>query len=447
MKHPVWLLELHRQWQAARGRRITGSSRAFSRNWERLLEDAGILTAEDQATAAREAERFEKDGRLVLKRHRYRRYLIEGLSVPLDQEAWLGGLLGIQNAAQRQQQSLEVIGEHASRIHPRFPGPWSELCRGLGDRFRSGRSWRPFRWSRPESLRHLLEVLWNLSTRDWETGTPIRAASVEVGLDSKGLERHARTFESGLTRLHGAPVSLKSLGLVAGDSFVELSGPLCLHFPDGTSHDFDGLAHPILSAADLARCTRLSTRAARLLTIENRKTTFRQFAAANEDGGTLIATTSFPTPAFREFLVKLPRDLPHHHFGDTDPAGWQILEKLREASPKPVSAFHMTWRAAQEKVPLTPYDQRMLPKLLESKLLTDVRGEIDAMAAGKDRGNFEQETLGAPDLKGWPFFRSAPAALQGGFATQEVPGQPTLEKSGLFAPAGDVACRDSSTSS
>lgn len=405
MKHPVWLLELHRQWQAARGRRIAGNSRAFSRNWVKLLEDSGVLTAEDHATATREVEALEKEGRLVLKRHRYRRYLIEGLSVPLDQESWLTDLLGTQSAAERQQQALELVGGFACRTHARFPGPWSDLCRELEDCFGSGRSWRPFRWSRPETLRRLLEVLWNLSARDWETGTPIRAASVEVGLDSKGLERHARTFESALSRLHGAPVSLKSLGLVAGDSFVEFSGPICLHFPNGTSHDFEGLVHPILSATDLARCTHLTTRAKRLLSIENRKTTFRQFAAANADGDTLIATTSFPTPAFREFLRKLPEALPHHHFGDTDPAGWQILEKLREASPKPVSAFRMNWRAAAGRVPLTPYDQKLLPKLLESGFLTDVSGELEIMAAKEDRGDFEQETFGAPGLRGWPFFK------------------------------------------
>ena len=405
MKHPDWLLELHRQWQAARGRRITVSSRSFSRNWVKLLEDSDTRKAEDQATAAREAEMLEKEGRLVLKRHRYRRYLIEGVSVPLDQEAWLTDLLGISRAVERQQQALEVVREFGSRIHARFPGPWSELCRELEERFREGRSWRPFRWSQPETLRQLLEVLWCLSESDWETGTPIRAASVKVGLDSKGLERHARTFESALSRLHGAPVSLKSLGLVSGDSFVELSGPVSLHFEDGSSHDFEGLAHPILSAADLARCTHLTTRAKRLLSIENRKTTFRQFAAENADGGTLIATTSFPTPAFREFLRKLPEGLSHHHFGDTDPAGWQILEKLREASPKPVSAFCMRWRPASGEVPLTPYDQRLLPKLLESGFLTDVRGELEIMATNKDRGDFEQETLGAPSLQGWPFFK------------------------------------------
>lgn len=87
-----------------------------------------------------------------------------------------------------------------------------------------------------------------LSSREWSAGTLIRAASVDSGQDSKKLERHQRTLESGLARLFGAEVSLKSLELVGGDSHVELHGPVCLHFPDGSVHDFDGLTNVLISA-------------------------------------------------------------------------------------------------------------------------------------------------------------------------------------------------------
>ena len=63
----IWLAEFHRRWHAARGQRLVGASRAFSADWVKLLEAAGITRAEDQATAAQEAETC---GQLVLKRHR-----------------------------------------------------------------------------------------------------------------------------------------------------------------------------------------------------------------------------------------------------------------------------------------------------------------------------------------------------------------------------------------
>ncbi len=52
------------------------------------------------------------------------------------------------------------------------------------------------------------------------------------------------------------------------------------------------------------------TTADRILSIENRKTTFRQYAAANHDRRTLIIATSFPSPALRTLLDKLPPELP-----------------------------------------------------------------------------------------------------------------------------------------
>ncbi len=395
-----WLAEFHRRWQAARGKRVSASSRAFSQDWVKLLDAAGITSAEDQATAAREAEAC---GQLVLKRHRYRKYLIERVTLPLASEPWLierfGGIAGMELQAA----ALEVVAGFSRRGHSRFPAEWTALCESLRVAFSQGRSLRPFRWSQPETLRSLLKIIANLSEREWPAGTLIRAASVDIGLDSKQLERHQRTFESGLARLFGAEISLKSLGLAAGDSHVELHGPLCLHFPDGSVHDFDGLENILISAADLVRCSSISTTAERLLSIENRKTTFRQYAAANQDRRTLIVTTSFPTQAFRELLEKLPGSLPHYHFGDTDPAGWHILLKLRETAPQMVEVFRMSYRARETRSLLTPYDQQLLPKLLAAPLIADVHSELKEILKRQDRGDFEQETLGPPAPGGWPF--------------------------------------------
>jgi len=403
MNPPAWLAQLHRQWHAGRGQHLTASSRDFTRDWVGLLERAGITSAEDQATAAREAEALAKAGHLVLKRHRYRTYLIERVTLPLAQEPWLRELFGGTASHVLQAASLEIVAEFATGGHRRFPNEWATLCEALRQAFSSARSLHPFGWRHPPTLRRMLDITLKLSERDWPPDTLIRAASVAIGLDSKGLERHRRTIESGLARLFGTAVPLKSLGFVGGESHVELHGPVCLHFADGRVHDFDGLTNVLISEADLARCSVISTTAERLLTIENRKTTFRQFAAANRDRRTLLAATSFPTPAFRELLGKLPPALSHYHFGDTDPAGWHILLKLREATPRRVLSFHMRWRPATAPNPLTPYDRQLLPKLLEAPLLADVRAEILAIAERSDRGDFEQESLGPPAVDGWPF--------------------------------------------
>jgi hypothetical protein len=399
----TWFDEFYRRWQLSRGTRLTAASRGFSQSWPKLLDAAGVTRAEDIATAVREAEGLEKAGHVALKRHRYRRYLIERISLPVEQEPWLIGRFGGISGEEMQAKSLAVVERFSKRAHPRVPELWESLCVSLTESFRAARGPRPFSWKQPVVLESILDAVFRLSGTDWPVGTLIRAASVEIGRDSKWLELHRRACESGLTLLFGEELTLRALGLVDGDASVELSGPVCLHFPDGSQHDFDGLTHPILSAADLERCSAISTTAERLLTIENRKTTFRQYAAANADGRTLIATTSFPTPAFRSFLAKLPPALPHFHFGDTDPSGWQILLKLREAAGRPVRPFRMKFRAASTPEPLTPHDAKLLERLLAEPLLADVKMELRAALAANDRGDFEQETLPPPGPDGWPF--------------------------------------------
>ena len=59
-------------------------------------------------------------------------------------------------------------------------------------------------------------------------------------------------------------------------------------------------------------------------------------------------------------------------------------------------AIEMKWRPAATPSPLIPYDRKLLPKLLDSPLLSDVRPEISHIIERNDRGDFEQETLGPP---------------------------------------------------
>ena len=405
MNPPPWLAELHRRWQAARGKRTTAAARAFGIGWIELLESAGIRSAEDQQTAQREVESLEKEGRLVLKRHKFRRYLIERVTLPAASEAWLHGTFGSLDPTVLKNQAMDVI-LRASGEPTRWPWEWKKLLQKLYEAFGSDRNVRPFSWQRPEQLRLLLQILRQLSAGEW-TGVPIRSASVAMGLDSKALERHRRSLEAGLSLMFGSATPLESLGLVTSDSMVRIHGPLLLVFDDGRQQAIDSLGAPYsLSLADLQRAHEIRTTADRILTVENSKTTFRQLAAADPEGGTLIVASSFPTSAVWELLAKLPPELPHHHFGDTDPSGWLILKKIREASPRPVLPFRMKWRPGRTWQPLTPRDDLLLADLLQTPEMADCHGEIAPMVATKERGEFEQESLGPPDLKGWPFYSS-----------------------------------------
>ncbi|MCW1922799.1 DUF2220 domain-containing protein [Luteolibacter arcticus] len=409
--HPAWLVELHRQWFAARGKRLDGKSRAFSRDWHRLLDDAGITSAEDVATAEREAGKLHDAGKIILARHRYRRHLIERLSLPVSSEAWLRDLFTTAAPEDLRQQSLAHVREASTRSHPRFPDTWREWLDSVGTAFEAGRHVRPLAWNRPGLVLQMLDLTFGLTARKWPEETLIREASVEMGHESKHLERSRRIAEACLASMFLRPTSLAALGILGSQPRIEIAGELVLHLPDGDALKIDGFKGCYHLTTDLLRAVKATTPAKRILTVENTKTTLRRIASLNADKETLILACAYPTQGLQRLIELLPSELPIHHFGDTDPAGFQILSKLRQAiAPRPVAPFLMHRRERSEPRPLTTYDRGILPALLVDPWLEDVRTQLESISASNDKGDFEQETLGRPELREWPFYRIHPAA-------------------------------------
>jgi hypothetical protein len=79
--------ELFAQWQRARGGRTEPAARPFSRGWEDLLEDAGLVSATDRNDAERDARRLEIGGWIELRAVRYKSHLIERIGIPLAAES------------------------------------------------------------------------------------------------------------------------------------------------------------------------------------------------------------------------------------------------------------------------------------------------------------------------------------------------------------------------
>lgn len=388
-----WLAEFHRQWLAVRGRSPGIRSRVFSRDWTELLESAGIRSAEDTATAVREAEGLEAQGRLALKRHRYRRYLIERVALPLESEPWLHGLFSSKSPDEKLAASRKHLEEAAMWRHSTQPVRWMEWCSAVDADFSRGVNHGPMKWRSPEAVREILHLVHSLTSHDWPEATLIREASVRIGLDSKGLESRQRVVEAALGSFFGQPTPLEALGILSSESRAMLAGKICLHFHEGPPHVSENLRSPYHLTSDVERASHATTPATRVIMVENTKTTLRRLAAMNHDGSTLLVGCAFPTRGVRRLLELLPQDLPLFHFGDTDPAGFHILGKLREAAGREVAPWMMQRRLKAETVPLTDYDRRLLPGLLENPWLADVRPLLHEILESGDKGDFEQETL------------------------------------------------------
>lgn len=395
-----WLAQLHKDWMAARKRRVTASVQPFRRDWEQLLEDAGIRSAEDQQAALREARQLAKFQ--LTPRKRNPRF-IDKIIVPLESEAWLHQQFGTQPGAATQQHALEIVTAWSLKTHPLIPEAWSELCLRLESSFNIPGVLEPFRWLEPIRVNELLTLLFQITSLEWPPGTLIRDASTHLGYDSKHLESRQSYLERALETLFGRETPLEAVGIQTSNSTLHYCGPLVLHFADH-SKPLDLRYEAALSVAELEQTTHITTTAQRLLTVENRKTTFLQFARADEHRSTLIVATSFPTQAVKLLLQKLPPALPHHHFGDTDPSGWDILRKLREIRSASVQPFHMSWRPSAQAAPLTQRDLQTIDRLLADPRMADCHASLRAMRNSGTKGDFEQESLGRPSLNEWPFY-------------------------------------------
>lgn len=397
-----WLKMLHKQWMNARKRRVTGSNRSFFRDWEDLLDDAGLCSAEDRISALRQAERIPE-----VKLHRLagRPHIVTKIELPIESENWLHQKYGTESGEVNQARSLAVVKEWSDRSHPIFQEDWIAMCDRITTAFKIPRIIEPFRWLAPERVNEILSVLFELTCQNWRDGTLIRDASVQIGHSSKYLESVQLIIERALSQLFDRETTLDAIGIQTKNSELKFCGPLELHFSDH-SKPLNLRFASAISVDELHLAKHITTSADRLLMVENSKTTFLQLARQDVTRSTLLVATSFPTEAVQLLLQKLSSEIPFYHFGDTDPSGWDILRRIRHISPRQVKPFHMQCRASTSSPTLSDRDRQIVNRLLNDAKMKDAVDCLLEISSSNSRGDFEQESLGAPDLQGWPFYSS-----------------------------------------
>lgn len=78
--------ELFAQWRKARGNRAETTTRPFSRDWEKILSDAGLHSGLEQEEAGRDAHALATAGWLRLQPVKYYPHRIARVQIPLEQE-------------------------------------------------------------------------------------------------------------------------------------------------------------------------------------------------------------------------------------------------------------------------------------------------------------------------------------------------------------------------
>ncbi len=404
--HSPILKALAKLYCGAQSGRTGQAERGFSQDYRKLLKAAGCLDGEPLAQAEndlREAERLSQRSLEIVTPKRDTT-LIERIVLHRDGgEAWLFGYLGEPSPTQKRDDLADLFKVFAQEPAPTlWQAAWETWCQTLAANACHGRSVKPFSRDDLDGSRELLTLL--IKLLHWQGESLIRFASCLLCGDSKHLEKHQANLETCLRQISNSRITkFEDIGLLEEPRQVWVHGALRLNFPEGDLHTA-WLHGPVaLSERDLQRATAIHCDASRLLTVEN-KATFLELSKKRDD--VLLVQTSYPGSATLTLLARLSGSLPCWHFGDSDPAGFDILRDLRARTGRRFQPLHMGYRPAPTVVEnwLTEKDQSLLKRLLADRQMEDCHMELLKLLSTGNRGLYEQEMLGLPPLPSWPYY-------------------------------------------
>lgn len=363
----------------------TGRGRDFGAPFREVLAAAGCLSGDGYANALLDLDEAERSGLLVLERRRGIEQP-QRVRVAVANEAALFDRVHRPSPTSEREAWSALLEDAATWTVPAHrSAPWKAFCRERADLLRRGRGWSPFRRRQRHRAHLQLEIVARLLT--WRHPALLRTVSAQLTGSSKFLERCRATIESLLAAASGGEVRVfADLGIADNPRSVTFHGPVRM------GRDYGGIEGAVsLSEHEIARSEWIDCTAPRCVTVEN-ATKFHELTRLGS--GDLFVLTSYPNRATVEFLRRLPASLPRHHFGDTDPWGFDVLRTLRVAlAPAWVAPLHMTFRPTAGAGVLTPRDRKKLARLLSDPVLADMRPELERMAAAGTKGDFEQETI------------------------------------------------------
>lgn len=375
MNPPPVLEALARRYERSRAGRTGAGARDLLVSLEDLLAGAGCREGEKRALAEQHLAQAEAAGlltRVPIHKRDHSEYHQIRFS-PSSESALYDRLGRPSPTALREQTAAQFETAANLPVPEQWTAHWREWCRRMAQAALAGASLAPFDREPTHANAELLQLLPKLLA--WEGESLVRFASCILCGDSKRLQEltapdrgdaASGQLRGKLGRLleditAGSIRSLDDLGIIPNPRSALVHGPLKLRLQNQWL-DLSLLQGPLrLSQLDIERAEAIETSAPRCLTIEN-ETTFHELAKLQS--GELLLCTSYPGGGTLALLRRLPPAIDCWHFGDSDPAGFDILRVLRQKSGRGFKPIHMD----------------------------------------PSRPAFEQEALGRPTKTSWPFY-------------------------------------------
>lgn len=372
-----------------------GGARDYQIGYEKFLRIAGLADGDERECAERDLRAAEhlSGGCLTIERHR-RTHEPQLIRLSMEGgEAWLFEQIGNPApSASRQELAAFLASARDASVASPWQERWHAWFDDLAQRAVSGESIQPFKRDDEPGNSALLTAL--KGVLDWQGEALIRYASASICGDSKSLQALEPRLRPALEAITGH-ASLEAFGIHRKPRSVHCHGPLVLALP-AASHDFSTLPGPYsLTETNLHAATAIRTNAPLCLTVEN-EDVFHALAMQNP--GVLLVQTSYAGSAALHLLKQLPDHLPCYHFGDSDPAGSDILRDLRDRTGRTIAPLPVRYATRAIENPLTEQDRRMLKRLLERCDCEEQQQTLAAMLASGSKGAFEQELIPIKDV-------------------------------------------------
>lgn len=367
----------------------TGGARDFTIDYEKLLRRAKLHDGDAREIAEHELHIAERQsaGGLVIDRHPRSGQKLRVRLTATTGEAYLFKAIDHPTPDSRRNNLAQFFRAAKSQFVPApYRENWNNWLESLAVAATSGSSILPFTRDAADANHALLTAIHGVL--NWQSESLIRYASARITGNSKTLEALRPRVESALrTITESEETTLETFGILKVPRSVNLHGPLRLRFEDAAL-DLSTLSGPFtLSATDIENAV-LHTTAPILLTVEN-ESVFLELARRNP--GVLLIQTSYPGSATCQLIAKLPADLSCYHFGDSDPAGFDILRDLITRTGRSFQPVLMNYKPCGEK--LTNQESKLLAKLISSPQLHILRPTLEQISSTQLKGKFEQEQI------------------------------------------------------
>lgn len=354
-----------------------------------LLEQAGCSEGDARELAVRELQEAADIGLITLEpaHSRDRTSIYKVRLSPAQEDSFYAYLGRPSPTTVRKRWSNLFLEACAWSVPSEFAEAWVQFCTS---RAAGALHWKKMSEFKRSELSRGHEVLRCVSELlGWrEREHFIRAVSCRICGDSKRLDKLRGTLEKLLLDASGGRVrTFADLGILDTPRHVLVAGPLRLRFTDHTidlRRLRDGAS---LAESDIER-SEIECDAVRCITVEN-KTSFHQRTLQHPQD--LHIHTSYPNAATLVLLQKLNRNIEFLHSGDADPAGFDILRELREATKLPFRSVGMEVRPDGKSASLTHEEIRLLERLSSDPSLAPERSTLRALLAYGRKGAFEQE--------------------------------------------------------